>query len=115
MKPLAKDPWSKKFCAAKFPSETVSAREIDEVSAELEKRGTPYVYFPFPYYDNKGDYISAGIILTVMCRLWTQMGMDEKDVLETFCRCNFGAQRGRGSSARKYRGRIRRWAVEEDE
>ena len=89
MAPLAKDPWAKKFCAAKFPSETtgVSAREVELVAKELEARGTP---------------------------LWTQLGLDEKDVLETFCKCNYGSTgRGRGS-ARKYRGRIKRWVVEED-
>lgn len=61
--------------------------------------------------------MSIGILLTNMCRLWTQMGLDEKEVLETFCKCNFGRGSGgtRGSPGRKYRGRIKRWVVEEDE
>lgn len=58
MKPLAKDPWSKKFCAAKFPSDTVSSREVDsvEVEMELEKRGTPYV-MPVSYIAPMGEFV----------------------------------------------------------
>lgn len=40
MKPLAKDPWAKKFCAAKFP-DTVSARDLEHAGLVAREPGTP--------------------------------------------------------------------------